>query len=74
VEEIDTGECCGGDIRQADAHEAALLVVEELPGKRPVTPKIALEVLHGVNGVPRPALLPMHRGVIRIVEPEMGPR
>src|SRR6266436_797540 len=74
VEEIDTGECCWCDIREADTDEAALVVVEELSGKRPVPTKIALEVFHRVDGVPRPALLPMHRGMIGVIEPEMGPR
>jgi hypothetical protein len=74
VEEIHTGERRRRDIRQANAYEAALLVVEELPGKRPGPTQIGLEVLYGIHGVPRPALLQMHRGMIGIVEPEMRPR
>ena len=36
VEEIHTRKRCGGDIGEADPHQAAVIVVEELPGKRPV--------------------------------------
>src|SRR5947209_2849202 len=47
-------------------------LVEELPGKGPVAADIALEVCHGVCWMPRPSLVPMHRGVIGIIQLDMG--
>lgn len=74
MEEVDAGECIGGDVNECQANELTVVSVLELPGKR----KLPVEERFGVfargNFPERPLFSVVHILVIVVVELDVFPR